>query len=71
MTMSICLTEKEVQEITNRVHRRAQILALIEMNIPCKVRPDGTPMVLWKDIDSGRLDKGAEPDFSQIHAKTA
>jgi hypothetical protein len=44
-TLSIGLTQAELQFITGFKYPKKQIHALALMEIPFKVRPDGTPMV--------------------------
>jgi hypothetical protein len=44
-TPSIGLSKAELQFITGYKYPKAQISALVLMEIPFKVRPDGTPLV--------------------------
>ncbi len=43
--MLLNLTKDEIKEVTNKTHRKNQIIVLIGMGIPFKVRPDGSILI--------------------------
>jgi hypothetical protein len=49
---SIALNSEELQEVTGYKTARKQIDALALMEIPFKVRPDGTPFVVRSALES-------------------
>ena len=65
--MSLCLTKKEIRELTLKVQYRAQARTLAGMGIDFFVRPDGSPVVLHSTLGStpGRPEPG-RPDFSSL-----
>jgi hypothetical protein len=46
------LTKEELRELTGRTYGRRQILALVSMGVIFRVRPDGTPAVLYTDLST-------------------
>lgn len=70
---SIFLTSSEVQELTNFIHKKAQIRALRHMGIQHKVRPDGSVAVLRFHVEcllcgevTDSLKKKIEPQWSSL-----
>lgn len=51
------LNHKEVTELTGRARKSDQRVALTEMGIPYRIRPDGTPAVLRAAVDAWGADK--------------
>lgn len=49
---SIALTSVELQEVTGYKSVKKQMYALALMEIPFKVRPNGTPFVARSSVDS-------------------
>jgi len=43
--MTLNLSKEEIKEVTNKTHRKNQIIVLIGMGIPFKVRPDGSILI--------------------------
>ena len=41
----INLTKVELIDVTMRTRKKSQLTALLMMGIPCRVRPDGSPLV--------------------------
>ena len=41
--LPLCLTKKEIRELTLKMHHSAQVRTLAEMGVPFIVRPDGSP----------------------------
>lgn len=66
--MPICLTKKEVQELTLKIHHRAQVRMLAEMGIRFIVRPDGSPVVLHSALNEVPMIQRSPgtPDFSSL-----
>jgi hypothetical protein len=52
MNRHIGLTPNQLQEVTGYKHTKNQLRALALMEIPFKVRPDGTPFVTRTSIDA-------------------
>jgi len=50
--MNLFLTPNEIQEITNKVYKSAQVRALRAIGIEHRVRADGTPLVLRAHIEN-------------------
>ena len=50
-TQSIGLTPEEIYQITHYRYTKKQIHALVLMEIPFKVRPDGTVFVARVDVE--------------------
>ncbi len=69
ITLSFCLTKKEITELTLKVRYAAQARTLSEMGIRHTFRPDGSPVVLYS-ILSEMMDnpkqKSNQPDFSSL-----
>lgn len=69
-TLSICLTKKELRELTLKAHYAAQARTLSEMGILHTLRPDGSPVVLHstlKDMAVSTERKPTHPDFSSLN----
>lgn len=66
--LPFCLTKKELQELTLKIHHGAQVRALAEMGIRYIVRPDGSPAVLHSALDEVpiSLRRTSQPDFSSL-----
>ena len=66
--LPLCLTKKEIRELTLKMHHSAQVRTLAEMGIRFIVRPDGSPVVLHTALDTtqGTRDKAGQPDFSSL-----
>lgn len=66
--MPICLTKKEIRELTLKVQYRAQARMLAEMSIRFMTRPDGSPVVLRSALDEVPVMKRKlnQPDFSSL-----
>lgn len=63
--VSICLTNKEIQELTNRKYYAAQARELDHLGIPYKPRTDGSLIVLRVHVEVEQKRKVAtEP---QLH----
>ena len=45
------LTKEELQELTGRTRRDAQVAALRSMGIEHRIRPDGSPAVLRAHVE--------------------
>ena len=67
------LTAAEVRELTGRIRRQAQVLALRTMGIEHRVRPDGSVAVLRSHVEQlfggGVLSLASHkttPDFSLV-----
>ena len=68
-TLSICLTKKEIRELTLKAHYAAQARTLSEMGICYTLRPDGSPVVLHstlKEIASTPKRQSNQPDFRSL-----
>jgi hypothetical protein len=65
--MAICLTKEEIRELTGKLRSAAQVRVLAQMAIPYRVRPDGSPVVLYSDLksDSDTVPT-PQPDFSSL-----
>lgn len=69
ITLSLCLTKKEIRELTLKVHYAAQSRILSEMEIHHTFRPDGSPVVLYStlsDLIDNPKRKTNQPDFSSL-----
>jgi len=67
--LSLCLTKKEIKELTLKVHYAAQARSLSEMRIHYTFRPDGSPVVLYStlsDLTNNPKRKPNQPDFSSL-----
>lgn len=66
--LPFCLTKKELQELTLKIHHGAQVRALAEMGIRYIVRPDGSPVVLHSALDEVPVSqrRSSQPDFSSL-----
>jgi len=62
----ICLSKAEVQEVTGKIRYSAQARALLKMDIPFRIRADGSLFVKWSDLDENPQGKITEPDFSSL-----
>ena len=62
MNTRIGLTPNQLQEVTGYQHTKSQIRALALMEIPFKVRPDGTPFVTKTSIDVPAEEAKAMPE---------
>ena len=49
--MQMFLTKEELQALTGRQRRDAQVAALRQMGIEHKIRPDGSPAVLRAHVE--------------------
>ncbi len=72
MTSPIYLTPQEVEDITGKRRYHAQVRALGQMGIQCRVRPDGRPIVsrmAFEKIMDGAVStpEQVEPDFGMLH----
>ena len=68
-TLSICLTKKEIRELTLRAHYAAQARTLSEMGVCYTLRPDGSPVVLHsslKEMASAPKQQPNQPDFRSL-----
>lgn len=67
-SLPFCLTKKELQELTLKIHHGAQVRALAEMGIRYIVRPDGSPVVLHSALDEVPINqrRSSQPDFSSL-----
>lgn len=69
ITLPLCLTKKEINELTLKVHYAAQARSLSEMGINHTLRPDGSPVVLYStlsDLADNPKRKPNQPDFSGL-----
>lgn len=69
IALPLCLTKKEMRELTLKVHYAAQARTLSEMGIRHTLRPDGSPVVLYSILTElmGRPKrKFNQPDFSSL-----
>ena len=67
--MSLCLTKKEIRELTLKVRHTAQARILSGMGIRYTLRPDGSPVVLYstlEDLMDNPKQKSNLPDFSSL-----
>lgn len=69
IALSLCLTKKEIRELTLKVHYAAQARILSEMGIRHTLRPDGSPVVLYSTLtelmdEPKRISN--QPDFSSL-----
>ena len=65
--LPFCLTKKEIQELTLKIHHGAQVRTLAEMGIQYIVRPDGSPVVLHSALDRADTQvRVHQPDFSTL-----
>ena len=66
------LTQEELEELTGRVRKSAQVEALRTMGIMHTIRPDGRPLVLRSHIEammggaSDKKEKPVEPNWSAL-----
>lgn len=68
------LTEQQVEALTHRTRRDAQVRALRFMGIEHKKRPDGSVAVLRSHVEwilgdgavAAKVEKETEPDWSAI-----
>ncbi len=70
MTNPIYLTLQDVEAITGKHRYRAQVRALAQMGIQCRVRPDGRPIVsraVFEQVMGTNTDLQAEPNFEALH----
>ncbi len=70
MAEPICLTDKEIEEITGKHRYRAQVRALGRMGLQCRVRPDGRPIVsraAFEQVMGTNTELQVEPDFEALH----
>jgi len=68
-TLSLCLSKKEVRELTQKVRFGAQVRTLSEMGIRHTLRPDGSPVVLHSTLSEqmgSPNQKPSQPDFSSL-----
>lgn len=72
----ILLTRSEVIDLTHKMTRKAQIIALRQMGIDHKVRPDGTVVILRSHVEKvlgGGISNNArieiQPNWSAINGK--
>ena len=73
--MNAFLSQIEIKELTNRVHRKSQRAVLNALGIACKIRPDGSLVVaravVEKELGVTRPKKNdttIEPNWSAMHA---
>lgn len=72
--MSLFLTPEEIQELTGKEKRNAQIRALNKMGIIHKVRADGSPVVLESHVNKvlggvvQATHKESEPNWGGMNA---
>ena len=69
IALSLCLTKKEIRELTLKVRYAAQARTLAEMGIRYTLRPDGSPVVLYStltDLIGNPQQKSNQPDFSSL-----
>ena len=78
MTESLFLNQTEVQHLTGRHRRMAQVRVLKHMGIEHKLRPDGSVIITRSHIEhifSGDTKRQslapAEPNWGALNAKTA
>jgi hypothetical protein len=67
--MSLCLTKKEIRELTLKVRYAAQARTLSQMGIRYTLRPDGSPVVLYSSLSELMAScrrKTNQPDFSSL-----
>ncbi len=67
--LSICLTKKEIRELTLKVRHATQVRTLSEMGIRHTLRPDGSPVVLYStlsDLMDNPKQKSNQPDFGSL-----
>ncbi len=71
--MGLFLTPEELEQLTGRVRKGAQIEALRAMGIMHTIRPDGRPLVLRAHIEAmmgGKTESNeeysVEPDWSAL-----
>jgi len=68
---SICLSEDEKREVTDKSRATAQARAFKAMGIPFRLRFDGSLMVLRSDVLQGMVNsRPTEPDFSAIGGRS-
>ncbi len=58
--MTLCLSPEELEELTHLVRPAAQARFLEEMGVPCRRRPDGTLLVLRRDLERGEPARARE-----------
>ena len=71
MADPVYLTPQEVENITGKQRYRAQVHALAQMGIQCRVRPDGRPIVSRLAFESAMGNDAAhlieaEPNFEAL-----
>ena len=69
ITLPLCLTKKEIRELTLKVRYSAQTRILSEMGIRHTLRPDGSPVVLYSALSNLMEQPKREsnqPDFSSL-----
>ena len=69
ITLPLCLTKKEIRELTLKIRHTAQARILSEMGIRYTLRPDGSPVVLYsalEDLMDNPKQKTNLPDFSSL-----
>jgi hypothetical protein len=68
--LSICLTKKEINELTLKMQHSAQVRVLAKMEIRYTLRPDGSPVVLRSSVErvmESHDTKSSGPDFSSLN----
>mgnify|MGYP001820036917 FL=1 len=69
ITLPLCLSKKEIRELTLKVRYSVQARTLAEMGIRHTLRPDGSPVVLYsalKDLMENPKRESHQPDFSSL-----
>lgn len=72
--MSLNLSKEEIMEVTGKTHRNKQAIVLAVMQIPFKIRPDGSILVSRKayqlamgcDLITEARNESVKPNFSSI-----
>ena len=69
ISLPLCLSKKEIRELTLKVRYSVQARTLSEMGIRHTLRPDGSPVVLYstlKDLMDSPKRESNQPDFSSL-----
>lgn len=64
--MTLCLTPAELESLTGKQRRSAQLRVLQALGIPARVRPDGSLLVLRSHVTDDAPAQN-EPPSPQLH----
>ncbi|MGE7085640.1 DUF4224 domain-containing protein [Achromobacter xylosoxidans] len=69
----LTLSAKELVAVTGKSRKSAQIVVLRDLNVPFKIRPDGTPVVLRAALEAalGHAPKNQGPTPPRVRVPEA